>query len=227
MGVQETIKQQLTDAELESLAPGKGFTWNWIAAKGHSGGIFLGVREDVLLVEDWWEGEFYMAATIRNRLDNWGWNIMVVYGSANHVHSRRFLDELGTENMFLPTIMGGDFNLIREEKDKSNGVVERGLMRAFNEFIEKNDLREIHKVGGGGRFTWSNNQDCPVMSNIDRVLVTTEWENRFPKCVLSSFTRVGSDHNPILLDTGGRWEEGSNNRFSLKDNGIKWMGSQI
>jgi hypothetical protein len=50
---------------------------------------------------------------------------------------RRFPDELGTENMVLPTIMGGDFNLIREEKDKSNGVVDRGLMRAFNEFIEK------------------------------------------------------------------------------------------
>jgi exonuclease III len=38
VGLQETIKQQFTDAELESLAPGKGFRWNWVPFKGHSGG---------------------------------------------------------------------------------------------------------------------------------------------------------------------------------------------
>jgi hypothetical protein len=37
MGVQETSKQRFTVSELEGLAPGKGFTWNWVAAKGHSG----------------------------------------------------------------------------------------------------------------------------------------------------------------------------------------------
>jgi hypothetical protein len=47
-------------------------------------------------------------------------------------------------------------------------------MRAFNDFIESNELREIHRVGE--EFTWTNNQSYPIMSNIDKVLVTTEWE---------------------------------------------------
>lgn len=42
VGIQETIKQQFTDIELENLAPRRGFTWNWVAAKGHSGGDFVG-----------------------------------------------------------------------------------------------------------------------------------------------------------------------------------------
>lgn len=40
---------------------------------------------------------------------------------------------------------------MREEGDKSNGVADRGLMRAFNDFIENNELREIHRVGGSLR----------------------------------------------------------------------------
>jgi endonuclease/exonuclease/phosphatase family metal-dependent hydrolase len=57
-------------------------------------------------------------------------------------------------------------------------------------------------IGWGGEFTWTNNQSNPIMSNIDRVLVTTEWELKYPTCTLTSLTRIGSDHNPILLDTG-------------------------
>jgi hypothetical protein len=33
-----TIKKILYNKELEGLALGKGFSWSWVAAKGHSGG---------------------------------------------------------------------------------------------------------------------------------------------------------------------------------------------
>jgi hypothetical protein len=38
--VQKTIKKNFYSTELDGLAPGKGFSWNWVAAKGHSGGFF-------------------------------------------------------------------------------------------------------------------------------------------------------------------------------------------
>ena len=41
-----------------------------------------------------------------------------------------------------------------------------------------------------------------MQSNIDRVLIATEWETRFPLSSLTSLTRLGSDHCPIMLDTG-------------------------
>ena len=84
------------------------------------------------------------------------------------------------------------------------GVLGRGdkvLMDVFNKFIESANLREIKKIGS--RFTWTNKQECPIMSNIDRVLVSTEWEDSHPLTSPRSITRIGSDHWPLLLDTGG------------------------
>jgi hypothetical protein len=72
-------------------------------------------------------------------------------------------------------------------------------MDAFNSFIETRCLRKIHR---GARFTWSNNQEVLVLSNIDRVLKSTEWEAKYPLCTLSALTRIGSDHSPLLLNMG-------------------------
>ena len=42
--LQETIKQDFTDVELQSLEIGEKFFWCWLPASGHSGGILLGLR---------------------------------------------------------------------------------------------------------------------------------------------------------------------------------------
>jgi len=36
----------------------------------------------------------------------------------------------------------------------------------------------------------------------DRFLMSDEWENKFPLVHAWSLTRVGSDHSPIVLDSG-------------------------
>jgi len=43
-----------------------------------------------------------------------------------------------------------------------------------------------------------------MLSNIDRVFLSTSWEERFPLCVLRSLTRIGSDHCPLILNDGVR-----------------------
>lgn len=40
------------------------------------------------------------------------------------------------------------------------------------------------------------------MVNLDRILVSYEWEITFPLSIVSSLTRVGSDYTPIVLDLG-------------------------
>lgn len=40
------------------------------------------------------------------------------------------------------------------------------------------------------------------MVALDRFFISPEWEERFPLCVAWSLTRVGSDHSPIVLDSG-------------------------
>jgi hypothetical protein len=41
-----------------------------------------------------------------------------------------------------------------------------------------------------------------VPVNLDRILMTPEWGQHFPLCKVSILMRIGSDHAPILVDTG-------------------------
>ena len=190
------------------LAPCYGALW----------GLLLGIKDNILEIERWLMGEHYLGAELRNRKTNFRWSLLVVYGSAQHDFSRNFLDELNSflSNYALPCVIGGDFNLIRCVEDKSNGQEDKNLMEAFNIFIENNQPRELQRVGS--RFTCTNKQSNPIKSNIDRVLMMTEWEKSFPLSTLSSLPRLGSDHCPLLLDFGDTLKMKPRN-FTLKDTG--------
>ncbi|PVH62666.1 hypothetical protein PAHAL_3G362700 [Panicum hallii] len=97
-------------------------------------------------------------------------------------------------------ILGGDFNLIRKESEKSSELYNHTLIAQFNELIGKHLLREVTRVGS--KYTWTNKQLAPVLVNLDRFLMTSDWEDRFPLCLAWGLTRVGSDHSPIILDSG-------------------------
>jgi hypothetical protein len=96
----------------------------------------------------------------------------------------------------------GDFNLIRSAKDKNTPNVNQTLIDKFNMFIDLHQLKEIKRHGP--KFTWTNKQSNPVMVNLDKVLVSPEWEIKFLLCFVWSRTRVGSDHWPIFMDSGGK-----------------------
>jgi hypothetical protein len=83
-----------------------------VAAKGHSrreGAILLGVKEDIMKVEDWEVGEYFIATVIRNRLENWRWRMVTVYGPTDHENLASFLQEMDRyrRSSVLPIIIGG------------------------------------------------------------------------------------------------------------------------
>jgi hypothetical protein len=98
----------------------------------------------------------------------------------------------------------GDFNLIRNEGEKNSDNVNYTLMDRFNNFIGNHQIREVRRAGP--KYTWTNKQLNPIMVNLDRFLISTDWEERFPLCMAWSLTRVGSDHSPIILDSGEQGE---------------------
>jgi exonuclease III len=72
-----------------------------------------------------------------------------------------FLAKLGNVcQTALPIIIGGDFNMIREEADKSSENFNYQLMDQFNGFIGDYQLRELKRTGQ--KFTWTNKQDNPI-----------------------------------------------------------------
>jgi hypothetical protein len=62
-------------------------------------------------------------------------------------------------------------------------------MDIFNNFINGTTLVEI--IRGGSRFTWTNKQKNPIRSVLDRVFVSKEWEQRYPKVKNFTLTKVG------------------------------------
>uniref|UniRef100_A0A453EWV6 Reverse transcriptase domain-containing protein n=1 Tax=Aegilops tauschii subsp. strangulata TaxID=200361 RepID=A0A453EWV6_AEGTS len=146
-------------------------------------------------------GEFFVRMALFERALNFKWEIIIVYGPADHRRSASFLDELKRKvsAACLPVVVGGDFNLLRFAEDKSNGLVNFPRMQMFNDCIAKLGLRELHRIGAG--FTWTNRQADPTRSVLDRVLVSPEWEHRCPLASLHAITRIGSDHVILLLSS--------------------------
>jgi exonuclease III len=202
IGLQEMIKENFLLHEHEGLSRHK-FAWHWVPASGHSGGILLGVKEDTFEVDDMDHGEFFVSMALTHRRSNLRWEVIIVYGPADYRRSLAFLAELTSkvERCTTPVMVAGDFNLIRSPEDKSSAHVDLPRMRMFNDCIADLALREITRAGA--RYTWSNNWIDPIQSVLDRVFVSMEWEMAFPLCSLCAVTRIGSDHSPLLLSSGG------------------------
>jgi hypothetical protein len=167
------------------------------------GGILLSVKEESVEVEDMDRGEFFVSMSLTHRQSNLQWEVIIVYGPADHRRSPAFLDELRAkvERSTIPVVVAGDFNLIRMPEDKSSAVVDVPRMRMFNDCIADLALREITRIGA--RYTWTNKRVDPVRSVLDHAFVSVEWEVAFPLCTLRDLTRIGSDYSPLLLSSGG------------------------
>jgi hypothetical protein len=62
------------------------------------------------------------------------------------------------------------------------------------------DIREIEM--SGRQYTWAGSGDDPTFEKLDRVLVSAEWEQKFPLTIVHAKDRSNSDHTPLLLNTG-------------------------
>ena len=56
----------------------------------------------------------------------------------------------------------------------------------------------------GRQFTWANSLSEPTYEKLDRVLMDTDWESKFPLVSVRALERIEDlpDHAPILLTTG-------------------------
>jgi len=71
-------------------------------------------------------------------------------------------------------------------------------MADFSDFILEHGLMDLPLAGG--LFTWSN---LSSRSRIDRFVVSSVWEAKYPGLFQKRVPRLCSDHFPILIDCGG------------------------
>jgi hypothetical protein len=131
-----------------------------------------------------------------------------------------FLAEMvrSCSNEKLPLCIGGDFNIMRNSSEKNNDNFDERWPFLFNAVIDSLDLREIEM--SGRKFTWANSRRVPTYEKLDRVLVSTEWEQNFPLATVDALSRDISDHTPLLLSTGEKGKAVSKPPFRFE---LSWL----
>lgn len=145
----ETGRYDFTSHELSHFCGEKNFLWSWTSPRGRSGGILVGVNLDTFDVGNIVHGDFHVKFKLRNKLDNFEWILISIYGAAQNEHKESFLPELvntcSVES--LPLMVGGDFNIIRSPSEKNNNRYEDRWPFLFNAVINSLDLRELQLSG--------------------------------------------------------------------------------
>lgn len=202
VGVIETKKDSFTPGYLRSLTGIIPFSWSCLPAKGTTGEILVCCNSDKFSVLGYVRLDFSISLVIKDVKSNFVWKLVVVYGSPYEAGKLDFLNELHEimSKSQEPTMLAGDFNLVRFLADKSNSVINYRWAQAFNEWVDKWALVELNP--SNIRYTWTNKQDCPILAKIDRIFVTTGWEQFFPSVKVKGLDKPPSDHNPLLIDTG-------------------------
>ena len=70
--------------------------WNWIPARGRSGGILSGINLDKPEVGSFSEGKYMIQMNLWVELLKVKWNFLNVYGAAQEYHKDEFLAKLAS-----------------------------------------------------------------------------------------------------------------------------------
>jgi len=169
-----------------------------LPSTGASGGILVAWRRPVGVSGAQRVDRF--STSIQFSADNGhAWWLTCVYGPQGNGDKIQFLQELRDIRAACPGpwMIAGDFNLIYKDEDKNNANYNRAMMGRFRRFINDMALKEVPLHGR--KYTWSNQQDSPILVKLDRVLCSVDWEDKFPNCLLQSLASEDSDHCPLLL----------------------------
>lgn len=160
-------------------------------------------------------GEFNIKLHIKTKCDNFRLVLVAVYGAAQPEDKDCFLAEFVNACSLetLPLMVGGDFNIIRNLAEKSSDRYGSRWRWLFNACIKSLNLRELEL--SSCKFTWANSLIVPTFEKLDRILVTTHWEQKFPLSCVTALTRDLSDHTPLLLDSGEASHRGNNPLFKF------------
>jgi endonuclease/exonuclease/phosphatase family metal-dependent hydrolase len=201
IGLQETMRKNFSDKFFRLIDPFKIYAWHWLPSTGKSGGILCGIKKesfDIIKVE---EKEFAIVAEVQDKILRKNVKLVMVYGPAHDDKKNIFLSELAgiCANNKIPTLIGGDFNILRYSFEKNKTFTGNRFTDLFNWIINIYELRDLPL--NGGLFTWSNNHSDPTLERLDRVLINPDWEINFPLTNLRKNPRTLSDHNPLILCT--------------------------
>ena len=180
--------------------------------------------------------QFSISCRFRNVEDGFVKVFTGVYGLFTREEREYLWEELGAirGSWEDPWCLGGDFNIILFQKERSRQRRLTAAIRRFAQIIDELGLVDLPLQGG--LFTWNGGQNDQSWARLDRFLMTQNWLDQFSGVLQSKLPRPISDHFPILLEGGGLRRGPSPFRFEnmwLKVEGFKdflrswWQGTVI
>ncbi|XP_078169794.1 uncharacterized protein LOC144564134 [Carex rostrata] len=182
-------------------------------AEGTRGGILIAWNTRKFLMESTSIRTYSLSMLFKNIEDSSTFLYTGVYGPSTRANRSAFFEELKsikpTNN--TPWILSGDFNVTMRQEERSNPNSDwRGTL-TFARLASDLDLLNITLQGR--RFTWSNERDNPSMAQLDRFLISIDWNNKFPNSKQKSLPNTSSDHCPILFTAQTQFQKTNFFRF--------------
>ncbi|XP_026451923.1 uncharacterized protein LOC113352302 [Papaver somniferum] len=103
----------------------------------------------------------------------------------------------------------GDLNFVLHDHEKlSQHPINSCEATIFLEKLEEANLTDLGYTKCP--FTWKNRRVGLRLTEkrLDRGLSNEDWLDLFPNSTISNLPAIGSDHNPIILNTNSNWKQG-------------------
>ena len=105
----------------------------------------MGVNTDTLGILEKETGDYFCRVLVHSKLDDFTWNLVIVYGDAQVTGKAKFLVELVhiIKESQVPTVIAGDFNLTRRSSDKNKPGGYNRWSVLFNSIIAQGDRKSV------------------------------------------------------------------------------------
>ncbi|XP_030939916.1 uncharacterized protein LOC115964808 [Quercus lobata] len=200
--LQESKLDSTSSSLVKSLWGSPFVDWGALDAIHTIEGVILMWDKRVVERVDSVVGSFSISIVLKGVLDGFEWICSGVYGPTDGSLRDAMWAELDLvrSRWAGAWCLFGDFNVIRYPAKRLRCNSFSPAMFKFSDFIAKHSLIDLPLVGG--EYTWFRDFDSPSMSKLDRVLMTTDWEEHFLN-VTRTLPRVVSDHCPLLVEASG------------------------
>ncbi|KAJ0826227.1 putative RNA-directed DNA polymerase [Helianthus annuus] len=201
--IQETKAEDLSNFNFEKIWGNKKYGMEFVGSVGNSGGILSLWNSGIFELETSIKRRNLLA--LRGKLKGSGEviNIINVYAPQSSAAKSDLWKEIlvilgGWDGCW---VMVGDFNAVRDASERKNSGFKAACAKNFNEFIAQANLLEFDMKGF--RFTCSR-ENGKKPSKLDRIMVCSEFFNRWSSVVLRALSFLYSDHCPLILEVGDK-----------------------
>ncbi|PNT64030.1 hypothetical protein BRADI_4g23684v3 [Brachypodium distachyon] len=195
---EETKLAEISTFKAASFLPPQCHSFLCCPSAGASGGILTPWNDSD------WECSiarlaFSLSCLFSSRASNLSFCVSNVYGPCEAADKQVFFDELANISLQSvgPWAVLNDFNLTLCSSDRSNANLNASEAARFVSCLSSLQLLEIPLLGRS--FTWSNQQESPILVRLDRMFVNLDRSSCFPNSTLSFLPRSTSDHVPLVL----------------------------